>query len=243
MKIQQLPRDRMRRHAARWHDTKMSGRTYCLTPGQALPGNVSLPDALGKLIGDCQTGAFLFWSAAQAHLVVPPFPVSRSAEYDGWHAGPLQSLLDRPRTIAVLLLRLGGMAAGVFEGERLIASKVGTRFVKGRHKKGGSSAGRFARRREGQARALFDKACDTFREVVEPHRSRLEHVILGGDRHTLQDFEKRCPHLATYAPIRLRRVLNVPDPRLKVLESVSRLLYASQVATFRPGLESDQGTP
>ncbi|MCH8195064.1 MAG: hypothetical protein IIB12_03230 [Chloroflexi bacterium] len=130
MKIQQLPRDRMRRHAARWHDTKMSGRTYCLTPGQALPGNVSLPDALGKLIGDCQTGAFLFWSAAQAHLVVPPFPVSRSAEYDGWHAGPLQSLLDRPRTIAVLLLRLGGMAAGVFEGERLIASKVGTRFVK-----------------------------------------------------------------------------------------------------------------
>ena len=241
MKIQQLARDRLRRHAARWHDTEMSGRTYCLTPGQALPPDVTLPDALRKLMSDGQTGAFLFWSGAQAHLVVPPFPVQQSAEYAGWHAGPLQSLLDRPRTIAVLLLRLGGLAVGVFQGERLIASKTGSRFVKGRHKKGGSSSGRFARRREGQARALFDKACDTFREVVEPHRSRLEHVILGGDRHTIQDFEKRCPHLATYASIRLRRVLNVPDPRLKVLESAGRLLYASQVATFRPGLESGQG--
>lgn len=241
MKIQQLSRDRMRRQAARWHDTGLSGRTYCLTPSETLPGGVSLPDELGKLVSDGQTGAFLYWSAAQAHLVVPPFPIPRSAEYDGWHAGPLQSLLDRPRTIAVLLLRLGGIAAGVFEGERLIASKVGSRFVKGRHKKGGSSSGRFARRREGQARALFDKACDTFREVVEPHRSRLEHVIFGGDRHTLQDFEKRCPHLTTYASIRLRRVLNVPDPRLKVLQSSGRMLYASQVATFRPGFEGELG--
>ncbi len=227
----------MRRQAARWHDAKMSGRTYCLTPGQTPPRTSALPEAALTFISDSDTGAILFWSQAQAHLVVPPFPVQRSAEHTGWHAGPLQSLLDTPRTVAVLLLRLGGLAVGVFEGERLVASKVGSPFVKGRHKKGGSSSGRFARRREGQARALFDKACETLRNVVGPHRDRLDHLVLGGDRHTLQDFEKRCPYLTTYAGIRLRRVLNVPEPRLKVLQGAGRLLYISQVATFRPSLE------
>ena len=61
-------------------------------------------------------------------------------------------------TVAVVLVRLGGYAVGVFEGEQLVASKVGSRFVKGRHKKGGSSANRFRRRREEQERELIDAA-------------------------------------------------------------------------------------
>ena len=57
--------------------------------------------------------------------------------------GPLLDALGEDHVVAVLLVRLGGFAVGVFEGERLAASKVGSRFVKGRHKKGGSSANRF----------------------------------------------------------------------------------------------------
>jgi hypothetical protein len=48
--------------------------------------------------------------------------------------------------------------SGFFDGERLVASKVGSRFVKNRHKKGGSSANRFRRRREEQAQAVIDEA-------------------------------------------------------------------------------------
>jgi len=52
---------------------------------------------------------------------------------------PLFEALAADHVVAALLVRLGGYAVGVFEGERLVASKVGSRFVKGRHKKGGSS--------------------------------------------------------------------------------------------------------
>src|SRR5690242_10066480 len=85
----------------------------------------------------------------------------------------------RIHVVAALLVRLGGYAVGVFEGERLLASKVGSRFVKGRHKKGGSSANRFRRRREEQARAFIDAAVATAERVLEPHRERIERVALG----------------------------------------------------------------
>jgi hypothetical protein len=234
MPFESLSRDRLRRRAARWHDATMSGRTLCLPPGRGAPPDLALPGAVRLAIAGSETGAILFWSLAESHLVLPPFPVERAIELAGWHGGPLQSLLDRPRWTAVLLLRLGGFAAGVFEGERLAASKVGAPFVKGRHRKGGSSSARFARRREGQARVLFDKACETLREVAEPYRPRLDHLVLGGDRLTLQAFEKRCPYLSALARIRQSRVLNVPDPRVRVLEAAGRLLYTSEVLTFTP---------
>ncbi len=234
MHFETYSRERLRRHAARWHDVAMSGRTFCLPPGRDAPPGLALPPDAREAIAQSDTGAILFWSQAESRLVLPPYPVARYEEEKGWHAGPLQSLLDRPRVVAVLLLRLGGFAVGVFEGERLIASKVGAPYVHGRHRKGGSSSARFARRREGQARVLFDKACETFRDVVEPYRARLDHLVLGGDRMTIQDFEKRCSYLSAFARMRLRRVLNVPDPRLKVLEESGRLLTMSQVATFTP---------
>src|SRR5262249_59616888 len=82
----------------------------------------------------------------------PPFGLAHEAEYKTVELGPLFAALATDHLVAALLVRLGGYAAGVFEGERLVASKVGSRFVKGRHKKGGSSAGRFSPRPRDQAR-------------------------------------------------------------------------------------------
>ncbi len=231
MNIQDVAKDRLRRMAGRWHSLDHSGHTYCLTPG-SVPKELPLPEDALALATGSETGAILFWSLAQSHLVLPPFPIERQADYAGWHAGPLQSLLDRPRAVLVLLLRMGGFAVGIFEGERLVSSKVGSPFVKGRHSKGGSSSARFARRREGQARALFDKTCETLRVQLEGYQGRLEHCIFGGDRLTLLAFEKRCPYLKQLESIRLRRILDVPDPRLSVLKGTPRLIYASRVATF-----------
>ena len=218
--------------AARWHDKAHSGHTYCRPPGLPPPEMLPIPEEVRATLATSETGSILFWSLAQAHLVLPPFPVDRPVDYAGWQAGPLQSLLDRPRRILVLLLRLGGFAVGIFEGERLVSSKVGAPFVKGRHRKGGSSSSRFARRREEQARTLFDKACQTLREQVEAYEGPMESLVLGGDRLTLQAFEKRCPYLSTFRSIRLGRVLEVPEPRLRVLQGMPRLIYTSQLITF-----------
>ena len=147
----------LRRLAERWHDPARSGRTLCLPAGFDPPGEIALDEELASAIRESGTGAILFWSADELQAVLPPFPVEAASSHPGWNTDPLHGLLDKQRTTLVMLLRLSGYAVGVFDGERLAQSKVGSRFVKGRHKKGGSSSGRFARRREEQARALMDK--------------------------------------------------------------------------------------
>ena len=65
--------------------------------------------------------------------------------------------------------------------------RSGARPVHGRNRKGGSSSGRFARRREGQARVALQAAADVAVRVLrEPAESgSLDAVVLGGDRSAL----------------------------------------------------------
>jgi peptide subunit release factor 1 (eRF1) len=159
--------------------------------------------------------------------VTPPFGLSHEGEYASVELGPLFEALAREHTVAAILVRRGGYAVGVFEGERLVASKVGTRFVKGRHKKGGSSANRFRRRREEQERELLDAATATARAVLEPYRDRIEFVALGGDRGAATQVAERLPWLTAK---RLERFFDVPDPRQRVLERLPYDLYAAEVS-------------
>ena len=82
--------------------------------------------------------------------VVPPFPIKDSVIFPGYNTEPLTLLLEQERFIALVLVRLGAYAIGVCRGEALIASKVGTGLLDGRHKQGGSSQQRFRRHREKQ---------------------------------------------------------------------------------------------
>src|SRR5204863_6098504 len=75
--------------------------------------------------------------------VRPPFGLAHARVHEELELGPLFEALDADHVIAALLVRLGGYAVGVFEGERLVASKVGTRVVEGRPQKGGSSSSPF----------------------------------------------------------------------------------------------------
>ena len=229
MEHHDIPAGALRRLTDSWHNPAGSGRTFCIPPNGGLPNGVPLDEEFSTAIRESETGAFLFWSAEESQAVLPPFPIEAAAEHPGWTTDPLRALLDKPRTVLVVLLRLSGYAVGVYEGERLARSKVGSRFVKGRHKKGGSSSGRFARRREEQARELMDKAAQTLQEQAESWEGPVDHFLLGGDRLTLLAFEKRCPYMERFEGIRLPRVLNVGRPNLEALRSLPRLMYASRV--------------
>src|SRR2546423_2167804 len=115
-------------------------------------------------------------------VVRPPFGLAHEREYDRVELTPLFEALAQDHLVAALLVRLGGYAVGVFDGERLVTSKVGSRFVKGRHKKGGSSANRFRRRRDEQARALIEEAAEGAVRALEPWRERVEFAAPGGGR-------------------------------------------------------------
>src|SRR3982751_3934554 len=126
-------------------------------------------------------------TAGELIVVRPPFGLAHEGEHEAVQLEPLFEALAADHCVAGLLVRLGGYAVGVFEGERLVASKVGTRFVKGRHKKGGSSQARFRRRREEQARALVEEAAEQAVRVLEPWRDRVEFVALGGARRVVEE--------------------------------------------------------
>jgi hypothetical protein len=167
-------------------------------------------------------------------VVKPPFGLAHAREYETVQLAPLFEALAADHLVASLLVRLGGYAVGVFEGERLVASKVGSRFVKGKHKKGGSSANRFRRRREEQARALIEEAAEVAVAVLQPWRVRVERVALGGDRDAVNQVLAARPQLAWLAERALPRFFAVPDPRLRVLERLPYDLYAAELAS-EPG--------
>jgi len=142
----------------------------------------------------------------------------------GLDLAPLRAHLARERTVGVLLVRLGGHAAGVFSGERLVRSKVGRRHVHGRHRAGGSSQARFARRRAGEERVALAAAADDSAPVLTAQP--LDALVLGGDRAALRRV-LADPRLAPLAPLAVPRVLDVPDPRLAVLRATPAAFLAT----------------
>ena len=174
-------------------------------------------------------GAATFELADETVVVRPPFGLAHEGSYDDVRVAPLLAALAEDHVVGALLVRLGGFAVGVFEGERLIASKVGTRNVHGRHRKGGSSANRFRRRREEQAATLVDAAAATGARVLTPHIGRLEAVAFGGDRFAVRATLAASRVLAGLEEKALPRFFTVPDPRHAVLERLPYELYAAEV--------------
>jgi len=172
-------------------------------------------------------------TAGEVIVVRPAFGLAHEAEYESVQLEPLLDALAADHVVAALLVRLGGYSVGVFEGERLVASKVGSRFVKGRHKKGGSSSGRFRRRREEQARALIDEAAEVAVRVLEPWSERVEFTALGGDRAAIDRVLATSPELGRLAEKALPRFFTVRDPRQAVLERLPYDLYAAELSTAR----------
>jgi hypothetical protein len=163
-------------------------------------------------------GRVAFHGATQLECDPPFPPLAVTGEREGFEPGPLIEHAARDRVVGVLLVRLGGHAAGVFSGRRLVESKVGSRNVHGRHRAGGSSQRRFERRRGEQARVALEAAADVAVRILLPHRRDLEAVVLGGDRRALTEVLED-PRLRPLVPLVTERVLDVPDPRLKILQA------------------------
>src|SRR3984957_3740278 len=143
------------------------------------------------------------------------------------------------RTVGVLLVRLGGYAAGVFAGypPALADSKVGSRLVHGRSAAGGWSQQRFARRREKEGNEARGGAADTVATVFARweagSRRSLDAVVLGGDKRAVAEL-RGDPRLAAYFAIATERFLTVPDPKRAVLDGTPKLFTAVRIRLTEP---------
>ena len=109
-----------------------------------------------------------------------------------------------------------------------MASKVGSRHVQGRSAAGGWSQQRFARRRAGQATVALSAAADVAAALLIPYAGRLDGVVLGGDRASVAAVLED-PRLAPLRSLPIGPHLDVPDPRLVVLERAARQFRAVRI--------------
>lgn len=175
-------------------------------------------------------------AVAECHVPFPPMPAGPAAD-TAETAGTVAECAAAAaahsaaaRTVGVLLVRLGGFAAGVFAGSppELIASKTGSRLVHGRSAAGGWSQHRFARRREKQAAEALDAAAGAAARVFGGFPGELDAVVLGGDRRTAAGL-RDDPRLRPYLARATERFLTVPDPRLPVLRDTPRRFRAIRI--------------
>jgi hypothetical protein len=237
-------------------------------PASAGPG--AAPE--NSLIVTCDTHYVTFTAPdgaiAECH---PPFPESLAwpaGGGDGPAAGVAATAVAAavaahaavPRSVGVLLVRLGGYAAGVFTGypPALADAKAGSRLVHGRSAAGGWSQHRFARRREKQANEALDAAADAAvlvfgrwesgavlggtagrkgpaagKDAPAGRGRRLDAVVLGGDKRAVAEL-RDDPRLAPYLAIATGRFLTVPDPKRAVLEGAPRLFLAVKIRLTEP---------
>jgi len=165
-------------------------------------------------------------AVAECHPPFPPLP--EAGEHPGVVPDPLLAHACRERVVGVLLVRLGGHAAGVFEGDRLVAARVGSRLVHGRHSAGGWSQQRFARRRAGQARVAARAAADDAARLLVPALPGLEAVVLGGDRRAVEPV-RADPRLAGVFALAVDRFVATREPRRAVLEQAAAQFLAVRV--------------
>ena len=139
----------------------------------------------------------------------------------------------RPRRVALLLVRLGGHSAGVAVGGTVVLSATDRRLVHGRHRAGGSSSARFARRRDGQARVALQAAADTAARVLLPELGSVDAVVLGGDRRAI-DRLRADRRLAPLFARATGAVLDLPEPRRRVLDDAARLARCARITVIEP---------
>lgn len=224
-------------------DTEGCAATICVSPQtldardydhllpESEPDRSRTTQALSD-VGQSDTGIAVFVSRDRTVAIQPPFPLAVDVRAAGISSKPILDSLDSEPVVGLVLLRLGRYAVAVLRGDKLLATKTDTRYVKNRHRAGGSSQRRFERSRERLVRELYDTTCRITRGVFEPFLREIDYVMLGGERGTLNGFVKRCRLMQDLEPKTLSRLLPVDRPNQKALESISYEMWKSRVTFF-----------
>jgi hypothetical protein len=213
--------------------------SMCVPPGlskEKIENNLAavldiknVPEDLSKSMAESPTGGIVFWGPDHWYLIMPPFPMEKESSANSCDIEPLYTLLHRDCMIAIVLLRLGEFGIGVYQGEKLVTSKVGTGLVHSRHRQGGSSAHRFERHREKQMETFFSRVCEHTKEQLYPYSRQVEYLLYGGTQETVAEFRNQCHYLHEFDDRTLDRLLNIREPKQSGLEEGIREAWSSRI--------------
>ena len=213
--------------------------SLCLPPGSSkatIEGMIAtildmktVPEDLLGSIAESRTGGILFWGPNHRYLVMPPFPIAGEGGSAACDIEPLYSLMNTEFLVGLVMVRLGEYGIGVFQGAKLMSSKVGTGLVHSRHRQGGSSSHRFERHREKQMETFFTRVCQHARQELEPYARQMDYIIYGGSRETILDFRKQCHFLHEFDNRTLARLLNIRQPKQSGLAEGIQEAWSSRI--------------
>jgi len=185
------------------------GAQLAVRPGPGLDAGFELQGADGS------TAAFV--------APFPPWTVARDVCDPVDAAHDLRRHVLEDRDVGVVIVRRGGYATALVGGGRVVASKVGRRYVQGRTAAGGWSQQRFARRRARQADELVQAAADSLVRVHSTAGGGVAWLLTGGDRDLVAQV-LADPRLADLARLPRVRHLAIGDPGADLVRALPERL-------------------
>ena len=159
--------------------------------------------------------------------IAPPFPIQSETETTDRET--LLQSIDPPLHVAIILIRYGYVAIAIAHDESIVLSKTDTRWVPNRHRAGGQSANRFKRSREKWAREFFDKSARLAAERFNTYPHHIDYLILGGDKHVINQFLQRANLPNNLAQRILPRTLNTLRPNRNALKQATHQTWSSTI--------------
>jgi hypothetical protein len=177
------------------------------------------------------TGAAIFWSGTDKHIVLPAFPiiVNRKAEGEP-DVSVLRSVVDRKYVLGVVMVTWGWYALGMFDGDNLVELKTGTGYIHKEHKKGGWSQKRFARRTEEQKKDFLRRVGNRIEERFAGYLP--DHIFFGGNKLILKPLIEESRYLHTRTDKILPRIINARYANREALSRSLAEINKSLVITF-----------
>ena len=138
----------------------------------------------------------------------------------------ITNFIQKDKEVFIFFIELGSWIIGKIKFKEILASKRGSRYVKGRHKAGGQSQRRFERNREKWIEGLYKKFVLDIDEFFKKNIEDSDYYLAFGEEKVINDlFNYEFKNKKKF----IRRKSSLKNYNSKTLISASTNIWSSRV--------------
>jgi peptide subunit release factor 1 (eRF1) len=160
-------------------------------------------------------------------FIALPFPYNLDLTF--YKIEDIKSILTNNISVGIAFLELGSYVLGLVKFNKILFSKRGSRYVKGRHKAGGQSQRRFERNREKWIDELYKKISLDINEHLYPLKQNMDHFVLFGDTNILSDFLSESKIGKQFQNKLITKKTSLKNFNAKTLITASTTIWSSRI--------------